>query len=55
MVTALGGFDVVEHCCGVTRLRGAVPDQVALLAAIGRAVDLGIELISLERMETAPP
>jgi hypothetical protein len=55
LVTALGGFEVVDHCCGVTKLRGALPDQVALLGAIGRAVDLGIELISLERLANAEP
>ena len=56
LLTALAEFDVVGECSeGMTKLRGSVPDQVALLAAIGRAIDLGIELIALERLEGAEP
>jgi hypothetical protein len=50
LVTALELFEVVEATSEQTRLRGWVEDQPALQSALATASDLGMELLSVQRV-----
>jgi hypothetical protein len=47
------GLLLVPTQDGRTRLIGPVPDQAALHGLLGRVRDLGIELLSLSRLDDA--
>ena len=51
LVTALDGFEVVDVVEEGTRLRGWLPDQAALHARLGVVADLGMELVSVRRLD----
>jgi hypothetical protein len=51
LVTALDGFEVVDVVDQGTRLRGWLPDQAALHARLGVVADLGMELVSVRRID----
>ena len=46
----LGRLEVTSSEPGVTRLRGWIPDQSALHGILGRVRDLGLPLISVQRL-----
>jgi hypothetical protein len=46
------GMTLASQPKGVTRLTGRVPDQAALFALISRIRDLGLQLISVNRIES---
>ncbi len=52
-LTALGGVDVIATMPGRTRLRGSVRSQAAMVEAVATAVDLGVELVSVRRIDLA--
>ena len=49
------GLDVSRGDDGTTAIRGRVPDQAALHGLLQRVRDLGLPLISLERIAAAEP
>ena len=51
LVTALEGFEIVEVVPEGTRLRGWLPDQAALHARLAVMADLGMELVSVRRVD----
>jgi hypothetical protein len=51
LITALEGFEVVDVVPEGTRLRGWLPDQAALHARLAVVADLGMELVSVRRIE----
>ena len=51
LITALDGFEVVDMVPEGTRLRGWLPDQAALHARLAVVADLGMELVSVRRIE----
>jgi hypothetical protein len=51
LVTALEGFEVVEVVDEGTRLRGWLQDQSALHARLAVVADLGMELVSVRRID----
>jgi hypothetical protein len=51
LVTALDGFEVVDVADEGTRLRGWLPDQAALHARLAVIADLGMELVSVRRLD----
>ena len=51
LVTALEGFEVIEVTTDGTRLRGWLPDQSALHASLAVIADLGMELVSVRRID----
>jgi hypothetical protein len=46
----LGGFDLYRRSDGTTVLVGPIPDQAALHGVIGRIRDLGLPLLSVNRV-----
>jgi hypothetical protein len=54
LVTALAGFEVIEFADDRTRLRGWLRDQPALHGVLRTVSDLGIELVSLQRVSPDP-
>ena len=46
------GMTLTRQPEGVTRLTGRVPDQAALFALISRIRDLGLQLISVNRIKS---
>jgi hypothetical protein len=55
LLTALAGFEVIEVAAERTRLRGWVSDQAALHGVLRTIADLGIELVSVRRVEADGP
>ncbi len=55
LLTALAGFEVIEVGVDGTRLRGWVRDQAALHGVLRTIADLGIELVSVHRVDAAAP
>ena len=51
LITALEGFEVVDVVSEGTRLRGWLPDQAALHARLAVVADLGMELVSVRRID----
>ncbi|TFG81665.1 MAG: hypothetical protein E4H20_09355 [Spirochaetales bacterium] len=49
-----GGFALAQPAGGGTILTGMVDDQAALHGLIRKTRDLGLTLVSLQRMETQP-
>jgi hypothetical protein len=51
LVTALDGFEVIDVVDEGTRLRGWLPDQAALHGRLAVIADLGMELVSVRRLD----
>jgi hypothetical protein len=51
----LDGMDIAREADGTTVLRGTVVDQAALHGLLSRLRDIGLPLISVTRVEPAPP
>ena len=49
------GFTIVPQSDNQTLLTGSVTDQIALHGLLSRIRDLGLPLLSVVRIETAPP
>ena len=47
----LNGMSIQHQDSGQTLLRGAVPDQAALHGLLARIRDLGLAIVSVQRME----
>ncbi len=47
----LSGMNLAYSPDGVTILTGRLPDQAALHGVIGKILDIGIPLISIQRMD----
>ena len=45
------GFSIVHHATGDTILAGEVVDRAAFYGVIGRARDLGLTVVSVERCD----
>jgi hypothetical protein len=49
------GFTIVPQSDNQTLLTGSVTDQIALHGLLSKIRDLGLPLLSVVRIETAPP
>jgi len=50
-----GGFAIVRQAGNEILLTGSVTDQISLHGLLSRIRDLGLPLLSVMRIETAPP
>jgi hypothetical protein len=49
------GFTIIPQADNETLLTGSVTDQIALHGLLSKIRDLGLPLLSVMRIETAPP
>jgi hypothetical protein len=49
------GFTIIPQADNETLLTGSVTDQIALHGLLSKIRDLGLPLLSVVRIETAPP